>query len=216
MKLHLGCGQGYLEGYVNIDLPLSEHSIQERSVADVHADITTMSYPASSIDEVRLHHVFEHFTRPVACALVTAWRHWLKSGGRLHIEVPDFGRTARSVLDPTASRCSKAVALRHIFGSHEAPWAVHRDGWTTDRLKGLLELSGFEILEVKNNSWKGTYNFEMIAVKSDEGLSREEMEGRVRRFLSDYLVDTSPSESKLLDVWMDEYNRQVDGSVQDG
>jgi predicted SAM-dependent methyltransferase len=65
-KLHLGCGQRHLEGYINIDFPASEHSVQDKSVADIQADITQLSYPASSIDEVRLHHVFEHFPRPVA------------------------------------------------------------------------------------------------------------------------------------------------------
>lgn len=63
MKLHLGCRQKYLECYININYPVSEHSIQEKSVADIHADITQLSYPLSSVDEVHRHHVFEHFTR---------------------------------------------------------------------------------------------------------------------------------------------------------
>ena len=79
-KLHLGCGQRYLEGYVNIDFPAAEHTVQEQSVADRHADLLCLSYPAGSIDEIRLHHVFEHFDRHTACALMASWQSWLKVG----------------------------------------------------------------------------------------------------------------------------------------
>jgi predicted SAM-dependent methyltransferase len=215
MKLHLGCGQKYLEGYINVDYPSSEHSVQEKSVADIHADITQLSYPASSVDEVRLHHVFEHFTRPVACGLISAWRSWLKPGGILHIEVPDFQKTAFMVLNPFSNSHSKSVALRHIFGSQEAHWAVHYEGWTANKLTNLLKNFGFEILQVKNNSWKGTYNFEVIARKNDIDLSKIAFENKVKDFLSDYLVDSSPGELKLLSVWMNEYKIQVSKCEQD-
>jgi Methyltransferase domain len=209
MKLHLGCGQRYLEDYINIDYPASEHSVQEKSVADIHADITQLSYPASSIDEVRLHHVFEHFTRPVACGLVSAWRSWLKPGGILHIEVPDFRRTAFVVLNPLSSSRSKTVAIRHIFGSHEASWAIHCEGWTASQLSNLLKRLEFKMLELRKNSWKGTYNFEVIARKNAIDLSKVESEKRVEDFLSGYLVDSSQGELKLLSVWMDEYRNQI-------
>lgn len=200
MKLHLGCGQKYIEGYVNIDYPISEHSIQEKSVADVHADITQLSYPLSSVDEVRLHHVFEHFTRPIACGLISEWRFWLKQGGILHIEVPDFQRTAFTVLNPFSISRSRTVALRHIFGSHEAFWAVHCEGWTVSQLSNLLKKLEFEILEIKKNSWKGTYNFEVIARKNDNDLSQADSEKMVKDFLSDYLVDSSEGELRLLSL----------------
>jgi hypothetical protein len=81
IKLHLGCSQKYLESYTNIDFPLTEHSVQTKSIADEHHDILGLSYPVGSIDEVRLHHVFEHFDRPTACALIASWGTWLKEDG---------------------------------------------------------------------------------------------------------------------------------------
>jgi predicted SAM-dependent methyltransferase len=94
MKLHLGCEQKHLKGYVNIDFLISEHGVQEMSMAEIQTDITKLSYPPSTIDEIRFHHVFEHFTRPIACAHIVVWRNWLKPDGILHIEVPDFYKTS--------------------------------------------------------------------------------------------------------------------------
>lgn len=210
MKLHLGCGQRYLAGYVNIDFPSSEHSVQEKSVADVHADLLALRYPAESIDEIRLHHVFEHFPRPVACALLSCWNSWLREGGIIHIEVPDFTRTARAILSPLSSLKKQAVAERHLFGSHEAHWAVHCEGYTPRLLSSMLKSAGFRLGKIRKNAWRGTYNFEVVAAKGSAPITREVQETACRTFLSNFLVDES--EQKLLDVWMELYRAQVERS----
>lgn len=207
IKLHLGCGQKYLEGYTNIDFPPSEHTVQEGgSVADQFADITKLRYSAGAIDEVRLHHTYEHFIRSVACALLASWHSWLKSNGVVHIEVPDFTRTAMSVLTPLSSDKIKAIGLRHIFGSNEADWAVHYEGWSLLRLTKLLKSFGFSIVETKRNSWRGTYNIEVIAKKT-KSLNQSELEKRAETYLSEFILDDS--ELPLLEVWMDQYRRQT-------
>ena len=127
MRLHLGCGHRYLDGYVNIDLPLFEHGIPVRRGPDRYADIADLRFEKSTVDEIRLHHVFEHFGRPQACALLVAWRSWLKAGGRLRIEVSDFNRTALTMLSPASGLRCECVGARHLFGSNEAPWAIHLD-----------------------------------------------------------------------------------------
>jgi len=76
-------------------------------------------------------------------------------------------------------------------------------------LSNLLKRLEFEMLELRKNSWKGTYNFEVIARKNDIDLSKVESEKRVKDFLSGYLVDSSQGELKLLSVWMDEYRNQI-------
>lgn len=207
MKLHLGCGQRYFSGYTNIDFPLSEHSIQEESVADFHADLLTLKYPAGSIEEIRLHHVFEHFPRPIACALVASWRSWLSPKGKIHIEVPDFYRTAKALLNPFASLAKKAVAERHLFGSHEAHWAVHCEGYTQGLLKTLLKSYGFQSFEVHKNAWRGTYNFEILAEKAATEMSVETSEKVASHFLRNFLLDDS--EMKLLDIWLEIYRQQI-------
>ena len=209
MKLHIGCGQRYLDGYVNIDYPPENHSVQMTSVADEYHDIRTLCYSSGSISEVRSHHVFEHFRRPVACGLLGAWNRWLESGGMVRIEVPDLKKTALIFLNPFASEKARAVAERHLFGSHEAEWAAHYEGYTADLLSGMVRLFGFSVDDVRYNSWGHTHNLEIFAKKS-ENIEYSEMTERARRYLSNFMVDESDVENRLLGVWVNEFQKQLD------
>jgi hypothetical protein len=208
LKLHLGCGAAYLEGYRNIDLPPSEHTVQTESRLDEYADIRELAYPRGSIEEVRLHHVFEHFTRPVALALLSAWNGWIRPRGTLRIEVSDFDRTARRVLSPLTSEKKRGVALRHIFGSQEAPWALHLEGWSAKRLESTVKTFGFNTTERRKNRWKGTYNID-ISFRRTRELTTAEARSAAHEILSNYLVG---DEVAILDVWMAAYDEQVEKS----
>ena len=109
MKLHLGCGEIHLDGYLNIDYPPASHAVQTKSAADEYHNILELAYPANSIEEIRLHHVFEHFTRASALGLLAGWWTWLVPGGLLRIEVPDFDRTAWAVLSPFTPKKKKMI-----------------------------------------------------------------------------------------------------------
>lgn len=114
VKLHLGCGEKYLEGYINIDYPPSEHTVMTVK-ADIYQDIRTLEYNDNSVDEIRNHHLFEHFPRAEALKLLADWRRWLKPGGKLLIETPDFEESARAYIwVPTRKR--RMELGRHIFG----------------------------------------------------------------------------------------------------
>jgi len=209
MKLHLGCGQRYLDGYVNIDFPPSEHTVQIESVADRHADLLDLAYPAGGIDEIRLHHVFEHFARHTACALVASWQSWLKDGGRLRIEVPDLVLTGLAAFNPFASLRRRCVAERHLFGSHEAEWAAHREAYSAGQLRRLMQSYGFAVERMARNSWRGTFNIDLSAVKR-RTLSQPECEASTRAYLEQFLLDDSLGELRLLDTWMGLYSRQIE------
>lgn len=209
MKLHLGCGQVYLDGYLNIDYPLAEHSVQHKTLADKQANITKLRYAKDSIEEVRLHHVFEHFDRATACALIAVWSSWLKPDGVIRIEVPDYIRTTKSVLSPITSKKIKDVGLRHIFGSQEATWAVHYHGWSADGLRELFRLFGLEVVSVTKNSWKGTYNVQIIGKKTSK-ITRSASITACKKWLSQFLVDDSKSEKEMLNYWVAKSKKQID------
>lgn len=147
LKLHLGCGEKYLEGYVNIDFPDTEQSVI-KTKADVFSDMRSLSYPEGTVDEIRSHHLFEHFTRSEALKLLTRWRSWLKPRGSLIIETPDF--TASAALFLTATSMKRRFQLaRHIFGSEEAGWATHKDYWDGQKFSFILKKFGFTDLKVR-------------------------------------------------------------------
>ncbi|HTY40183.1 MAG TPA: glycosyltransferase, partial [Candidatus Paceibacterota bacterium] len=152
VRLHLGCGEKYLEGYVNIDFPEGEHTVMKPK-ADLVADIRTLSYPENSVDEIRSHHVFEHFSRAEALKLLSRWRKWLKPGGLLVVETPDFS-TSALFFNLSFSMRRKFQLSRHIFGSQEAKWALHQDHWDKRKFKFVLGALGFESLRVRRY-WNG-------------------------------------------------------------
>ncbi|MBS3903039.1 MAG: NTP transferase domain-containing protein [Anaplasmataceae bacterium] len=226
-KLHLGCGEKYLPGYINIDFPPYEHSVIKIK-ADMYADIRTLSYPDNSIDEIRTHHMFEHFPRAEALKLLSHWRRWLKPGGKIMIETPDFLACARSYA-MTFSNKRRLELGRHVFGSEEASWAHHYDFWDKPKLKYILSEFGFKNIKIKRykNSLASHYphipflnlignllprslykkygghklpNIIATANKDNRKIDEEKI---VTKILSQYLVGKEGQD--LLDVWLKKY-----------
>jgi hypothetical protein len=200
VRLHLGCGERYMEGYVNVDFPPETQALMDTSKADLHADLTKLAYEPESVSEVRLHHVFEHFNRPTALRLLLDWYEWLTPDGLLVIETPDFERCARALFMPWRRR-RRGVLLRHIFGSHEAGWAVHQDGWYEGKFRKHLKALGYERPKFSRHYWRGTYNITVTARKGDRKLDRATREAAAQNLLRDSLVDKSESELRMLEVW---------------
>ena len=146
LKLHLGCGRNYLEGYINIDLPSEDQELM-KAKADVYKDIRDLEYSDNSIDEIRNHHLLEHFTRQEALKLLLQWRNWLKPDGFLVIETPDFEKCIELFLKSDTK--TKFKIARHIFGSHESDWAIHKDFWDKAKFEFILSKLGLEVTEVK-------------------------------------------------------------------
>ncbi|MBS1651507.1 MAG: hypothetical protein JSU07_05790 [Bacteroidetes bacterium] len=210
MKIHLGCGQKYLEGYTNIDYPPDEHTVQNTSVADEYHNLYELTYKSNYIDEIRLHHVFEHFERSCACAFMASWNSWLKINGKLRIEVPDFETTFKNNFSLFGNK-NEGVGLRHIFGSQEAKWAVHYEGYSEKRLKKIYESFGFKLNSVNKTKYKDTYNIEVEGEKI-ETLSLQSAKDRAANYLKDYLVDDSESEIKMHGVWISNFEQQLSKS----
>lgn len=211
-KLHLGCGTVYLPGYVNIDYPPDQQTSQHvsQTPVDLYADIATLHYETGSVEEVRLHHVFEHFDRTTAMRLLVEWYDWLKEDGILTIETPDFDRCVKAYLLGDAS--AKGKAMRHIFGSHDAHWAVHYDGWYKAKFKKCLSALGFRNLKFSSTDWRGTYNITVRAQKTAPFTSLVERKKAVENLLRLSLVDDSETEQRVLSVWMKSFDASLDGT----
>ncbi|MDE1970820.1 MAG: methyltransferase domain-containing protein [Patescibacteria group bacterium] len=141
IRLHLGCGMHYLEGYTNVDLPSAEQTVMH-SRADIYKDIRELAYADNSVDEIRNHHLLEHFSRQEALKLLFQWRRWLRPGGLLFVETPDFERGVQDFVQ--ANLLEKFVIARHLFGSQESHWAFHKDFWGEEKFRFVLGQLGFE------------------------------------------------------------------------
>lgn len=208
VRLHLGCGEVYLSGYVNVDFPPEQHPVLKEVQADLYADLRTLEYPSGSAEEVRLHHVFEHFTRGAAIGLLIRWYDWLADGGKLVIETPDFEGMVREFRRARKAE-KQGVALRHIFGSHEAGWAIHCDGWYPGKFRRVLVALGYRDVELERSSWRGTHNLTATARKRRPFVEKPEQLSAAEQLLRESLVDDSASEQQLLKTWLKELGERA-------
>lgn len=205
IKLHLGCGETLLSGYVNIDYPKDQHNIMNVS-PDLAADLTMLACRENSVDEIRSHHVFEHFNRIAALGMLIRWRSWLKPGGLLIIETPDFLATARAALELGAS---EQIALaRHLEGDQAAQWGFHFGQWFPGRFKRTLSLLGYEIdsIESARSPWHRLplHNVTVLARKPMQTAGMD-IDAAAEQLLRDSLV--AEEEVDKLAVWTDQLQR---------
>lgn len=97
--LHLGCGQVYLPGWINLDA--------ESTKADVKHDLRKpLPYGEESIDFVYSEHLIEHLTAEEGEAFLKEARRVLRKGGVMRIATPDLDY----------------VVFKYLFGWRRQPW----------------------------------------------------------------------------------------------
>jgi predicted SAM-dependent methyltransferase len=204
VRLHLGCGPRYLEGYINIDR-CSDQPISKVKV-DLEANILDLQCKENCIDEVRSHHVFEHFDRVQALSLLIKWSLWLKPNGVLHISTPDSeGEIAK--FRSSNSFQTRMLAVRHMMGSHEAEWGYHLDLWFEERFQRTLDVLGFCNLQINRIAREdGFFDIDVQAKKGDY-LNLEYLLKQSEVILRDSAV--LPIEEPLVGVWMNMLRRYL-------
>lgn len=208
-KLHLGCGQIYLKGYINIDYPKINQNVQKVK-ADHYKDITKLNFSKNSIDEIRLHHVFEHFDRPTALALLCCWREWLKPNGLLHIETPDAMASYKILVSPKLNYSNKQQVIRHLHGSHEAKWAIHKDGWYKEKYLYTLKKLGYENIQFRYNKWGHLRNIEVFAYRSNKNMTFLKYQKLSKEILVDSTIRVAGgAENKLLKHWLKVWDKII-------
>ena len=84
MKIHLGCGNKYIPGFIHVDLLDYPHIDYQTSVDNLFfAD-------DNSVDLIYTSHVLEHFGRHEFRNVLEECYRVLKKGGTLRVSVPDF------------------------------------------------------------------------------------------------------------------------------
>lgn len=102
MKLHLGCGPRYIEGFYHIDALEFPHINYQGSVKDLS------QFANDSIELIYAAHLLEHFGRKEFLTVLREWYRVLKPGGILRIAVPDFEKVVKMY--------SKNYPLENLLG----------------------------------------------------------------------------------------------------
>ncbi len=84
MKLHLGCGRKYIEGFTHVDLQDFDH-------IDYRTSVDNLNFAAdNSVTLIYVAHVLEHFGRNEYKNVLQEWFRVLKPNGILRLSVPSF------------------------------------------------------------------------------------------------------------------------------
>jgi len=115
LKLHLGCGQKYLDGWVNCD-------VLPGLRVDRCFDLDRPPYPFADgeADEVLLDNVLEHLTDVVA--VMTELHRLLRVGGRATIIVP-YAKSDWALQDPTHKHFFTERSMDYFAAGH--PYAYY-------------------------------------------------------------------------------------------
>jgi predicted SAM-dependent methyltransferase len=142
VKINVGCGKMYLEGYLNID------SADKRK-ADVIADITTLDLKNGTVGEILMYHVIEHLNKYEAEDLFRKIYGWLNDDGRLIIECPDIAKVAALLLEHQADveeLENGPEGIRGLYGEAFPKMGIgdyHKWGYSEFTLKTKLMKTGF-------------------------------------------------------------------------
>lgn len=195
MKINAGCGTDIRSGYTNVDF-------RGGTGVDVIADLSVLPWPFadSSAEEMLLLDFLEHFSyRQTDDILTETWR-VLLPGGKLILQVPDFGHCAHAAsMEPPfmcnkcgwefndgdglhikrCGRCEKPLteiadeAIFRLYGGQDYPGNWHYTAFTQERLCRLLKKNGFEQVSPLhlNQNGESYYQNWNIALEARKALS---------------------------------------------
>lgn len=144
MKLHLGCGSRYIEGYVHIDAVEFDH-------IDHIGQIDHLPYIATdSVDLIYACHVLEHFKRNDFERVLIEWNRVLKPKGTLRLAVPDFEMVA--CLYNKNKSMDEVIGL--VLGKQDYLYNIHYNIFDFNSLKSSLLKVGFT--DVNRYDWRDT------------------------------------------------------------
>lgn len=130
LRLHLGCGSKHFDGFINVDLWITD-------ATNIICDITKLPWPDNSASVIESYHVIEHISHRNVRHTLYDWFRVLRPGGTLILECPHFDRAVREYLAGNEER------LINIFGRQRTKGDSHLWGYTPERLTHLLMEIGF-------------------------------------------------------------------------
>ena len=135
VRLHVGCGTEYLDGWINIDKFSDNPKV-------LKADAKDLPYVEYFADELKSSHVIEHFSFNEGWGVLTEWWRVLKFGGKLSIETPDLLAVCEDFVKGTEQR--RVELYSALFAYPDLPGQAHKFLYTEQQLRWTLEKIGFK------------------------------------------------------------------------
>lgn len=139
-RLEIGSGKFPRKGYTHVDIEAS-------AKPDILGDFRTMEF--FDIEEIIALHILEHFSREEGLEVLKQWYSWLRVGGKLIVETPDLERICQFFTTRPERLWANREYLNYaLYGSQEASWAFHKDGYWREKFEQILPEIGFKIEKV--------------------------------------------------------------------
>jgi hypothetical protein len=212
MRLNLGCGKHYKEGFVNIDA-------FDATVADMLMSVEDLAFPSNSVDAIEACQLIEHLGYHHTIFALGEWFRVLKPGGTLLIETPDLEALMQQYLH--GDHHAKKELLTWIYGV-ESPGMGHRLCFPEVLIKDLLKKSGFTGLSTSCFTKENNHPVLRISCKKSQDCITFQIIAQTRKqLMKQHLVqlDNSPlalEQEKLLDVFLtkfQEYRKKNDEKI---
>ncbi len=157
IKLHLGCGPNYLEGYINIDK-------YDHSIADFNYDILNLPFDNNSVVEIYSSHLIEHLSYEEFEKGINEWFRILRKEGKLIMQFPDLIKCMQHFINNKDGK--REYWRKTIYGLQTNEGHFHKNGFTFDEIKKTLLKKGFKkIIKFEGNIPRTTPSIEITAIK---------------------------------------------------
>jgi len=145
IRLNLGCGTDYREGWVNVDMNADAHRV------DLHSDVTLLKDVADqSCVEVLAQDVLEHIPRLRGMTALQEWNRVLCEGGWLTLRVPSLVHLLGLLTHPERQSIAEQQQLiQCLYGTQAYEGDFHLNGFTEMTLRHALSQAGFEMGELR-------------------------------------------------------------------
>jgi len=176
LKVHVGCGNIYLNGYWNVDLAgflekdqgphikqMNETSVEDYyarlngtilelpqrrvTIVDEFMDMTDLQFERGSVQKIVAIQCFEHLSPVKALNTLVNWWGVLAQNGMAIVSVPDMRPTIAWLSDESDVR---QFAIRHLLGSQRDDLNWHQAWYTPETLTELLSSVGFQVEPLEN------------------------------------------------------------------
>ena len=144
MKLHIGCGEKFIPGFIHIDIRKFPHIDYVAQANNLYM------FEDNSVDLIYSCHVLEHFKRTQTISVLQEWHRLLIKGGVLRIAVPDFEKLAEIYI----STRKLDLVLGPIVGGQTYQENIHNMIFDYKYLSECLKKVGFT--KVYRYDWRET------------------------------------------------------------